>query len=68
MLEKSFGSPADSISYDLEDSVSPGKKADARRMVADVLNVSISYLLADALMMFELCAHESRQREERREK
>jgi citrate lyase beta subunit len=40
MLEKSFASPADSVSYDLEDSVSPGKKAEARRMVAELLDVS----------------------------
>lgn len=40
MLEKSFASPADSICYDLEDAVAPGKKVEARRMVCDILNVS----------------------------
>ncbi|WWC85161.1 uncharacterized protein L201_000018 [Kwoniella dendrophila CBS 6074] len=40
MLEKSFDSNADSIAYDLEDSVAPGLKAEARRSVADVLNGS----------------------------
>jgi len=40
MLEKSFASPADSICYDLEDAVAPGKKVEARRMVCEVLNVS----------------------------
>ncbi|KIR75458.1 citrate lyase subunit beta-like protein [Cryptococcus deuterogattii CA1014] len=38
MLEKSLSSPADSVAYDLEDSVSPGKKADARRLVAELLD------------------------------
>ncbi|KAI9638637.1 Pyruvate/Phosphoenolpyruvate kinase-like domain-containing protein [Dioszegia hungarica] len=38
MLEKAFASPADSVSYDLEDSVSPGKKAEARRIVAELLD------------------------------
>ncbi|WWC61474.1 uncharacterized protein I303_104058 [Kwoniella dejecticola CBS 10117] len=38
MLEKSFSSPADSVAYDLEDSVSPGKKAEARNLVAGILN------------------------------
>ncbi|WVQ83310.1 hypothetical protein IAT38_005449 [Cryptococcus sp. DSM 104549] len=38
MLEKSLCSPADSIAYDLEDSVAPGKKADARRLVAELLD------------------------------
>ncbi|WVQ75943.1 hypothetical protein IAR50_005578 [Cryptococcus sp. DSM 104548] len=38
MLEKSLSSPADSVAYDLEDSVSPGKKADARRLISDLLN------------------------------
>lgn len=45
MLEKSLSSPADSVAYDLEDSVSPGKKADARRLVAELLDVSIGMLL-----------------------
>lgn len=38
MLEKSLSSPADSVAYDLEDSVSPGKKADARRLVTELLD------------------------------
>ncbi|WVO16616.1 hypothetical protein L204_104295 [Cryptococcus depauperatus] len=38
MLEKSLLSPADSIAYDLEDSVSAGKKTDARRLVAELLD------------------------------
>ncbi|OXC70511.1 hypothetical protein AYX13_00986 [Cryptococcus neoformans] len=38
MLEKSLSSPADSVAYDLEDSVSPGKKADARRLLAELLD------------------------------
>ncbi|KIR68752.1 citrate lyase subunit beta-like protein [Cryptococcus bacillisporus CA1873] len=38
MLEKSLSSPADSVAYDLEDSVSTGKKADARRLVAELLD------------------------------
>jgi citrate lyase subunit beta-like protein len=41
MLEKSFASPADSICYDLEDAVAPGKKVEARRMVCELLDVSI---------------------------
>lgn len=47
MLEKSLSSPADSVAYDLEDSVSPGKKADARRLLAELLDVSfgISFVL-----------------------
>ena len=40
MLEKSLASPADSVCYDLEDSVAPGKKADARRAIVELLNVS----------------------------
>lgn len=40
MLEKSLASPADSVCYDLEDAVAPGKKADARRSVCDLLNVN----------------------------
>jgi citrate lyase beta subunit len=39
MLEKSFASPADSVCYDLEDSVAPGKKAEARGAVVELLNV-----------------------------
>lgn len=39
MLEKSLTSLADSICYDLEDAVAPGKKADARRAVCDLLDV-----------------------------
>ncbi|WVQ70458.1 uncharacterized protein L199_008685 [Kwoniella botswanensis] len=38
MIEKSFTSPADSIAYDLEDSVAPGKKDEARRLISEVLN------------------------------
>ncbi|WVF72526.1 hypothetical protein IAT40_007343 [Kwoniella sp. CBS 6097] len=38
MLEKSLYSPADSIAYDLEDAVAPGKKPEARRLVAELLN------------------------------
>ncbi|ODO08670.1 citrate lyase subunit beta-like protein [Cryptococcus wingfieldii CBS 7118] len=38
MLEKSLSSPADSIAYDLEDSVSPGKKTEARKLISDLLN------------------------------
>ena len=41
MLEKSFASPADCVCYDLEDAVAPGKKVDARRMVCELLDVSI---------------------------
>jgi citrate lyase beta subunit len=39
MIERSLSSPADSVCYDLEDSVTPGKKSDARRLVADLLEV-----------------------------
>jgi citrate lyase beta subunit len=39
MLEKSLLSSADSICYDLEDAVAPGKKADARTAVCDLLDV-----------------------------
>lgn len=39
MLEKSFASPADSVCYDLEDSVAPGKKDGARAAIVDLLNV-----------------------------
>lgn len=39
MLEKSFASPADSVCYDLEDSVAPGKKDAARSSLVDLLNV-----------------------------
>lgn len=38
MLEKSLASPADSISYDLEDAVAPAQKPEARRLVSDMLN------------------------------
>ncbi|WVW83514.1 hypothetical protein I302_105535 [Kwoniella bestiolae CBS 10118] len=38
MIEKSYTSPADSIAYDLEDSVAPGKKDEARRLIVEVLN------------------------------
>jgi citrate lyase beta subunit len=44
MLEKSFASPADSICYDLEDAVAPGKKVEARRTVCELLDVSIKLL------------------------
>ena len=40
MLEKSLTSPADSICYDLEDAVAPGKKLDARKAVCEMLDVS----------------------------
>jgi citrate lyase subunit beta-like protein len=39
MLEKSLTSPADSISYDLEDAVAANKKSEARRLVCELLNV-----------------------------
>lgn len=38
MLEKSLVSPADSVSYDLEDAVAPGAKAEARKLIANLLN------------------------------
>ncbi|WWD15632.1 hypothetical protein CI109_100054 [Kwoniella shandongensis] len=38
MLEKSLSSPADSVAYDLEDSVAPSKKAEARKLVAELLD------------------------------
>ncbi|WRT66818.1 uncharacterized protein IL334_003781 [Kwoniella shivajii] len=38
MLEKSLSNPADSIAYDLEDSVAPGKKDEARGLVSEFLN------------------------------
>lgn len=38
MLEKSLSSPADSISYDLEDAVAPAQKPEARRLVSEMLN------------------------------
>jgi citrate lyase subunit beta-like protein len=44
MLEKSLISPADSICYDLEDAVAPGKKADARKAVCELLDVSYTYV------------------------
>lgn len=44
MLEKSLSSPADSVCYDLEDAVAPGKKADARRAVCELLDVSWGFL------------------------
>jgi citrate lyase beta subunit len=40
MLEKSHQSPADSICYDLEDAVAPGKKVEARKAVCELLDVS----------------------------
>jgi citrate lyase subunit beta-like protein len=42
MLEKSLTSPADCIAYDLEDAVAPNAKAEARRLVRDLLNVRVS--------------------------
>lgn len=42
MLQKSLASPADCIAYDLEDAVAPNAKAEARRLVRDLLNVCIS--------------------------
>lgn len=38
MLEKSLASPADSISYDLEDAVAPSAKPAARKLVAELLD------------------------------
>ncbi|KAK1924602.1 Pyruvate/Phosphoenolpyruvate kinase-like domain-containing protein [Papiliotrema laurentii] len=38
MLEKSLTSPADCVAYDLEDAVSVNQKAEARRLVSDLLN------------------------------
>lgn len=38
MLEKSLASPADSISYDLEDAVAPAQKPEARRLIQELLN------------------------------
>lgn len=38
MLEKSLSSPADSISYDLEDAVAPAAKPEARRLVSELLD------------------------------
>lgn len=40
MLEKSLLSPADSVCYDLEDAVAPASKAEARRAVCELLDVS----------------------------
>ncbi len=37
MLEKSRGLSVDCVSYDLEDSVTPGKKADARSNIRSIL-------------------------------
>lgn len=42
MLEKSLSSGADSLAYDLEDSVAPEMKPTARRQVASFLNVGPS--------------------------
>lgn len=42
MLEKSLSSPADCIAYDLEDAVATNQKAEARRLVTDLLNVSLT--------------------------
>lgn len=44
MLEKSLSSPADCIAYDLEDAVATNQKAEARRLVTDLLNASHPYL------------------------
>ena len=38
MLEKSLLSPADSIAYDLEDSVAPNRKSEARKAVSEFLD------------------------------
>ncbi|ORY21373.1 Pyruvate/Phosphoenolpyruvate kinase-like domain-containing protein [Naematelia encephala] len=38
MLEKSLVSPADSVSYDLEDSVAPSKKSEARKLIGELLD------------------------------
>ena len=45
MLEKSLSLDADSICYDLEDSVSSKKKGEARRAVSALLDVSVRSLL-----------------------
>lgn len=37
-LEKSRGITVDTIAYDLEDSVTPGKKAEARHNLRDILS------------------------------
>ena len=37
MLEKSRGLTADCVAYDLEDSVTPGKKAEARSNIRSIL-------------------------------
>lgn len=37
-LEKSRGITVDTIAYDLEDSVTPGKKAEARSNLRDILS------------------------------
>ncbi len=39
MLEKSLLTSADSIAYDLEDSVTPAKKVEARAAVAEFMDV-----------------------------
>ncbi len=38
MLEKSRGLSADCVAYDLEDSVTPGKKAEARSNIRKLLD------------------------------
>jgi citrate lyase subunit beta-like protein len=38
MLAKSLLSPADSVSYDLEDAVAPTAKSEARRLVSELLD------------------------------
>jgi citrate lyase subunit beta-like protein len=38
MLEKSLTSPADSVSYDLEDAVAPKAKPEARRLVTELMD------------------------------
>jgi citrate lyase subunit beta-like protein len=41
MLESSVSIPADTICYDLEDSVTVGKKGEARRRVSEWLDVGL---------------------------
>jgi citrate lyase subunit beta-like protein len=49
MLEKSLTSPADSIAYDLEDSVSSGKKREARKAVSEFLDVGPPHFVTSLL-------------------
>ncbi|GFZ44367.1 hypothetical protein JCM24511_02089 [Saitozyma sp. JCM 24511] len=49
MLAKSLDSAADCVAFDLEDAVAPCKKAEARQLVADVLNLRTKMVSALAL-------------------